>query len=76
MRTWAKEMKWMSELGFNIPPTMKSYRDGTSVTSLTERSEKWGICPVIPWMVVKHVIHYITTTSVKENLSEAALKSL
>ena len=52
----------VSELGFKIPSTPRSYGDGTSVKVACQRPEKRGIDLAIPGLVVKRVIHYDTAT--------------
>ena len=45
----------MSDLGFNVPPTMRSYGDGIQFKVSSERSEKRGIDLAIPRLVVYSV---------------------
>ena len=40
----------MSELGFNVPPTRRSYRDGTSVKSLIRKNEEERNRSCDPWI--------------------------
>ena len=67
----------MSELGFNVPPTMRSYRKGPQFKMSSERPEKWKIDCAIPGLVVSRVIHFTTAApyrggkliNLKSNLS-------
>ena len=49
-----------------IPPTTRSYGDGTLVKVSSERLEKWVIDLVIPELLVGHVIHFTTTTTSRQ----------
>ena len=40
----------MSELGFNVPPTTRSYGDGTSVSSLIRKTGEAGDRSCDPWI--------------------------
>ena len=40
----------MSELGFNVPPTTRSYGDGTSVESLIRKTGEAGDRSCDPWI--------------------------
>ena len=50
----------VSQLGFNVPPTTRSYGYISS-----ERPEKWEINLAFPGLVVERVIHYTTATPVR-----------
>ena len=42
----------VSELGFNVPPTTRSYGDGTSVKSLIQKTGETGDRSPIPELLV------------------------
>ena len=58
-RNWSKHVKqawlhkhhqWVSELGFNVPPTTRSYGDGTTVESLIRKTGEAGDQSCDPWI--------------------------
>ena len=50
----------MSELGFNVPPKMRSSQKGPQFKVSPERPEKPGIDNAISDLIVQLVIHSIT----------------
>ena len=63
----------MSELWFNVPPTMRSYGDGTSVSSLIRKTGESGDQSCDPWIrgLVCYPPHFPVTP--KKVLSKRSL---
>ena len=49
--TLPEKVCWLLDFRFNIPPTLKSYRDGTSVSCLIQSSTRLSIMKTCPCII-------------------------